>query len=147
MATCKLYFALILDEMAPTTSNFFAAKDEDMFLKHSGIVWSKASLWDNSLILLPISNNDHLDIFRMHPTVGNQFMLVSFIGKDVEDIADLEHHVQLLTPLIITPLPSDIKPEHYVEHRGPPTKWPLNQWEKTFPTKVLPWQSLVRAQA
>jgi hypothetical protein len=25
--------------------------------------------------------------------------------------ADLEHHIQLLTPLIITPLPSDIKPE------------------------------------
>jgi hypothetical protein len=100
-----------LDETVPTTSNFFAAKDEDMFLKHSGIIWSKASVWGNSLISLPISNDDHLGIFRAHPTVGNQFTLVSFIGRDVEDTADLEHHVQLLTPLIITPLPSDIKPE------------------------------------
>jgi hypothetical protein len=44
-----LYFALILDETAPTTSNSFATKDEDMFLKHSGITWSKASIWGNSL--------------------------------------------------------------------------------------------------
>jgi hypothetical protein len=28
------HFAPILDETAPTTSNFFAAKDENMFLKH-----------------------------------------------------------------------------------------------------------------
>jgi hypothetical protein len=89
MATCKLYFAPILDETAPTTSNFFAAKDEDMFLKYLGIIWSKASVWGNSLILLPILNNDHLDIFHAHPTVGNQFMLVSFIGKDIENITDL----------------------------------------------------------
>jgi hypothetical protein len=42
---CRLYFALLLDEIAPTTSNFFTAKDEDMFLKHAGIKWSKASVW------------------------------------------------------------------------------------------------------
>jgi hypothetical protein len=38
MATCKLYFTLLLDKIAPTTSNFFATKDENMFLKHLGIV-------------------------------------------------------------------------------------------------------------
>jgi hypothetical protein len=52
---CRLYFAPLLDETAPTTSNFFTAKDEDMFLKHAGIKWSKASVWGNTLISLPIT--------------------------------------------------------------------------------------------
>jgi hypothetical protein len=51
----------ILDETAPTTSNFFAAKDEDIFLKLSGIVWSKASIHiaethdDNPVALRPLA--------------------------------------------------------------------------------------------
>ena len=65
--TCRLYFAPLLDETAPTTTNFFTAKDEDMFLKHSGITWSKASVRSNALIVLPISTEDHLEVFRIHP--------------------------------------------------------------------------------
>jgi hypothetical protein len=82
---CKLYFAPLLDETAPTTSNFFMAKDENMFLKHAGIKWSKASAWGNALISLPITDKDHLEAFCIYPTVGNQFILVSNIGNSIED--------------------------------------------------------------
>jgi hypothetical protein len=60
-------------------SNFFAAKDKDMFFSNTlASPGQKASIWGNSLI------SSH---------------------------------------------------SHHVEHKGPPTKWPRNQWEKTFPTK------------
>jgi hypothetical protein len=100
----------LLDETAPTISNFFVTKDEDMFLKHAGIKWLKASIWGNTLISLPITDKDHLEAFRIQPMVSNQFILVSYIGASVEDTANMEHHVQLLTPLVVTPLPSNMKP-------------------------------------
>ena len=108
--TCHLYFAPLLDETAPTTTNFFTAKDEDMFLKHSGITWSKASVRSNALIVLPISTEDHLEVFRIHPIIGEKFTLVSYIGKNITETADMEQNVRLLTPLVITPLPPDLKP-------------------------------------
>jgi hypothetical protein len=54
-------------------------------------------------------DKDHLEAFCVHPTVGNQFILVSYIGDSVENTANMKHHVQLLTPLVVTPLPSDMK--------------------------------------
>jgi hypothetical protein len=40
---CWVYFAPILDEMAVTTTNFFAAIEVDIGWKTTNIVWSKAS--------------------------------------------------------------------------------------------------------
>jgi hypothetical protein len=127
---------LLLDKIA---SNFFTTKDEDMFLKHAGIKWSKASMWGNALISLPITDKDHLEAFRIQPTVSNQFILVSYIGDSIEDTANMEHHVQLLTPLVVTPLPSDMKPTQAMDIiwdiRDCPQNRPVTNRKKLSPPK------------
>jgi hypothetical protein len=65
--------------------------------------------------------------------------LVSYIGDSVEDTANMEHHVQLLTPLVVTPLPSDMKPAQATDiiwNTGDrPQNGPVTNGKKLSPPK------------
>jgi hypothetical protein len=118
---CQVLFALILDAMAVTTANFFAAIKADICLNATNIVWSKASTKGESLIVLPIDDKNNLCIFCKKINVGSKFIANSWVSKSIMEM------VQEVSPSKGLPGQSD---------QNPVAMGPLKEWYSTPSTLV-----------
>jgi len=152
--SCRLFYAPITDDVKVNISVFLTAVDNDVVHKKIDYVWSRASLVAKGhLISLPVEKMDHLIHFHNHPTIHGKFILVSWIGRNIQETHDSEGITRLLTPLIITPLPSDMTPvqaANLVNTVGDNPIWgPTTNSKKLAPPKafqVMVWNISRRNQ-
>jgi hypothetical protein len=152
--SCRLVFAPITDDVKVNVSSFISAVDNDVAHKGVDIIWSRASVVAKGyLISLPVEKEEHLKHLYDHPNIHGKFMLVSWVGNNIQETQEAEGITRLLTPLVITPLPSDMTPVQaamLVNTVGEEPVWgPVTNSKKLAPPKafqVMVWNIARRNQ-